>query len=89
MTLIKAKVKKKKIIIGSWHGSNRGSDSLRKDVVKELCLYMGTISGNPWIVGGDFNVEYSKIENDIPEDIKITSGGKGKLYIFSIQIKSV
>ena len=54
MTLIKAKVKKKKIIIGSWHGSNRGSDSLRKDVVKELRLYMGTISGNPWIVGGDF-----------------------------------
>ena len=35
------------------------------------------------------NVEYSKIENDVPEDIKITSGGKGKLYIFSIQIKSV
>ena len=51
---------------------------------------MGTISaGNPWIVGGDFNVEYSKIENDITEDIKITSETKKKLYIFSIQIKSV
>ena len=83
LTLIKAKVKKN-ITIGSWHGPNRGRDPSRKEVVKELCLYMGTISaGNPWIVGGDFIVENSKIKNDIPENIKKSFSRPRKNYIFS------
>ena len=76
LTLIKAEVKKNvEIIIASWHGPNTGKDSSKKDVVKELCSYMETVSvGKPWIVGGDFNVADNKIKGAIPEDITITEG---------------
>ena len=90
LTLTKVEVEKNvEIIIGSWHGPNTENDSSRQDVVKELCSYMKTMSGGkPWIVGGDFNVAYNKIEDAIPKDITITAGNK-EMIIYFLHTKTI
>ena len=90
LTLIKAEVKKNvEIIIASWHGPNTGKDSSKKDIVKELCSYMETVSvGKPWIVGGDFNVPYKKIKDDISKDIKITAVNS-EMIIYFLHTKTI
>ena len=90
LTLIKAEVEKDfEIIIGSWHGPNTEKHSSRQDVVKELCSYMETVSvGKPWIVGGDFNVPYKKIKDDISKDIKITAENS-EMIIYFLHTKTI
>ena len=90
LTLIKAEVEKDfEIIIGSWHGPNTEKHSSRQDVVKELCSYMETVSvGKPWIVGGDFNVPYKKIKDDISKDIKITAVNS-EMIIYFLHTKTI
>jgi len=80
LSLMETEVNKQKIIVGSWHGPNTGSDDSRKTVVKELCGYMNLIaSGKPWIVGGDFNVKYKIIKKEVPS---VTYGTEEEIIFF-------
>ena len=71
------------ITIASWHGPYKEKEVSRVAIAIELFAYMNKITaGKPWIVGGDFNVDYKEVKKKVPEEIQITSGEQEKIIYF-------
>ena len=89
LSLIELEVDKNKIIIGSWHGPKAGNDYSRVSIFIQLCKYMNLIAKRQlWIIGGDFNLNFRKVEEKVPENTCIFSGEQENIIYF-VHTKSV